>query len=240
MLLTVLAATLAGACASSGAPPLRVLAAASLTEAFTEAAAAFGAEGGPPVEVSFAGSQTLLAQLQEGTQADVLATADEPTMDQAEQKGLVAAPVVFATNSLTIVTPADDPIVTTAADLAKPGVKLVLAGEDVPGGRYARTALAAEGFEAALDNLVSEEEDVKGVLGKVVSGEADAGVVYVTDVTPEVEDRVKAVALVADGIDIRYPIAVTEGAAPEAQDFVDFLVSGEGRRFLLDAGFGPP
>lgn len=242
VVVVILAALLLGACAGAeGArDPLRVFAAASLTDAFTQAAAAFEEASGHQVEVSFAGSQTLLTQLSEGADADVLATADEASMQSALDENLVAAPVIFATNRLVVIVPVDNPgEVAGVEDLVRPDLKLVLAGEAVPAGRYAREALAELGLEGALRNVVSEEEDVKGVVGKVASGEADAGITYATDLTPELDDRLRSYPIEVP-VDIRYPIALTPDAGRTAEEFVDFVVSGGGASILRNAGFGAP
>ena len=238
-----LAVLLAGCANSSDEPDraLRVFAAASLTEAFFEAADAFEQEMGATVEVSFAGSQTLLQQLAEGAEADVLATADEQSMSAAVEQELVGEPVIFATNTLVLVVPSANPAdIDAPQDIARRGTKLVLAAEEVPAGRYAREALSQLDLESALDNLVSEEEDVKGVVGKVASGEADAGIVYATDVTDELKDQLTPIPLAGVQVDIRYPVATTPAAPPLAADFVEFLVDVEGAQILQSAGFGAP
>lgn len=230
-----------GGASDEPAGSVRVLAAASLTDAVTDAATAFEAEMGTPVEVSFGGSQTLLQQLAQGVEADVLATADEQSMQFAVDADLVADPVVFATNALVLIVPAANPAgIERPDDIAVDGVKLVLAAEEVPVGRYAREALTQLDLSAALNNLVSEEEDVKGVVGKVASGEADAGIVYATDVTDELGEELTSLPLDGVQVAIRYPIATTPASAPIARAFVDFLVSGDGAQILEAEGFGPP
>lgn len=245
--LAVVALLLAVACAPDrrGEETLTVLAAASLTDVFTRIAMAFEASHhGVDVALSFAGSQTVVTQLAAGAPADVLATADEVSMARARDLGLVGDPVDFASNRLVVVTPRANPAaVDDPADLAAPGVRLVLAAPQVPAGRYARQALADYGIgQAALGNVVSEEEDVKGVLAKVLSGEADAGVVYATDVTAAVVPRLRTLPLDGTDVVIRYPIVVTSetDAAVLARDFVAAVTGEPGREVLADAGFGPP
>lgn len=232
------------ACGGAGdaEAPLRVLAASSLTDALTDAAAAFEQETATPVEVSFAGSQALVTQIEGGIAADVLVTADEESMQRALDGELVGKPTVIATNRLALIAPASSGAATRLDDLAEPGVRLVLAAPEVPAGRYARAVLRGAGIlEGALRNVVSEEEDVKGVVGKVASGEADAGIAYVTDVTESLKDRVRASPL-DSGVVVRYPAAVAGGSerAEQAGAFLRFLATGSGARILADAGFGAP
>lgn len=245
--LAVVALLLAVACARDGRgeQTLTVFAAASLTDVFPRIATAFEASHrGVDVALSFAGSQTLVTQLAAGAPADVLATADQLSMRKAQDQGLVADPVDFASNRLVAIAPLANPAgVDDPADLGQPGLRLVLAAPQVPAGRYARQALADYGIgQAALGNVVSEEEDVRGVLAKVLSGEADAGVVYATDVSAAVAGRLRTLPLDATDVVIRYPIVVTSetDASAAARDFVDAVTGEPGREALADAGFGPP
>jgi molybdate transport system substrate-binding protein len=147
--------------------------------------------------------------------------------------------VPFASNRLVVVVPKANPgDVSSFADLARRGLKLVLGGEGVPVGDYAREALQAAGLEEALDNVVSLEEDVRGVLGKVALDEADAGIVYATDVAAAADD-VRVVDIPA-GVqpEVRYYAAVAgEGDRGAAQEYLERLRSEEGQRILADAGF---
>lgn len=171
---------------------ITVFAASSLSDAFEEIGSAInGAHPNITVRFNFAGSQTLVTQLEDGAEADVLATADSSTMDRAVAGGLVGDhPVRFARNVLVLAVPRGNPAdISSVADLARPGVKLVVAGPTVPAGMYAREAICANaasegpGFLSAVQaNIVSEEEDVRAVLAKLQLGEADAGLVYATDV----------------------------------------------------------
>jgi molybdate transport system substrate-binding protein len=235
--------------------PLTVFAAASLAEAFGEAGRRFEADHrGVTVRFNFAGSQQLATQIEQGAAADVFASADRRWMDEVRDHGLlVGAPAEFARNRLVVVAPRQDPAaVTTLEGLARPGVRVVLGSEAVPAGAYARTVLRhlsrQPGFgagyaRAVLENVASEEENVKSVLAKVVLGEADAGFVYRSDVTPEVAARVRVIGIPeAANAPADYPIAVLRGSRrPEAaRAFVGLVRSAEGRRILERHGFAPP
>ncbi|MCX2728226.1 molybdate ABC transporter substrate-binding protein [Thermomicrobium sp. 4228-Ro] len=231
---------------------LVVFAASSLLEPFQEIGQEFQRQTGTTVEFNFAGSAQLVAQLQQGALADVIALADLQNMHKAQDLGLVrGAPVLFARNRLVIVVPKENPAgIEQVADLARPGVKVVLAHENVPVGKYAREMLArasqqpgygADFSERVLGNVVSQEVNVKQVLAKVALGEADAGIVYATDVkaaasevrTVTIPDELNVVAC--------YPIAIGAGSrVPEqAARFVDFVRSEAGRAVLERSGFLP-
>lgn len=222
-----------------------MLAAASLTEAFTEVARAFEATNpGAVVRLSFGPSDGLATQIREGAPADVFASASERWMDVVARQGPgVSVRADFARNELVLITPADDPAgIGGVEDLARPGVRLVLAAEGVPSGDYAREMLRNAGVaDAALANLASNEEDVKAVVQKVALGEADAGVAYRTDVTEAVTADLRAIEI-PDGVDVvaTYPIAVlAESGQPDlAAAFVDFVLD-EGRETLGRYGFLP-
>lgn len=223
-----------------------VLAAASLSEAFTEIAEAYE-RGHPGAEVvlEFAASSTLAAQVRAGASFDVLATADERTMADAWRAGLVERPATLGTNRLVVIVPSDDPGgVRGVEDLARPGVAVVLAQPDVPVGAYARRALAALGIAEAVEaNVVSNALDVKGVAAAVSLGEADAGIVYASDLTPALRGSVRVFPL-PERVSVRavYPIAVaTEPEHPiGARAFLDLVRSTNGREILAAHGFGPP
>jgi molybdate transport system substrate-binding protein len=231
---------------------LTVLAASSLTDAFGELGKTFE-ERNPGVDVrqSFESSTTLLAQIRQGTPADVFASAAEEEMDAAVEDGLVAGdPEVFVRNREVIMVPEDNPAgVRSLRDLAEPGVKLVLAEEGVPAADYAVEILgkaAAEyggGFEeAVLSNVVSREADVRAAVNRVALGDADATFGYASDHTPDVRDRVEAIAIPEDlNIVAAYPIAALKDARnPElAREWVDLVVSEEGQRVLEEWGFEP-
>lgn len=217
---------------------LTVLAAASLTEAFTEVGERFTAGGGAGVTFSFGASSSLVDQVREGAPADVVATASDATMQVLVDAGEVGRATVFARNALAIAVPAGNPAgVRGLADLGGPGLTLALCSPQVPCGELAREALAGQGVTARPD---TEEEDVKGVLEKVAAGEVDAGIVYRTDVLGAGE-AVGAVAVPDDqNVLATYPIAVVDGAGPGAEAFVDFVLSGDGQAVLRDAGFLAP
>lgn len=244
-----LAATLGAACGSTDAAvgrELTVAAAASLTTAFTDVGASFERRH-PDVRVSFAfgPSDGLATQIVEGAPVDVFASASPAWMDVVQESGPgLSRRADFARNRLVVIVPADNPAaIDELADLARPGVQLVLAAEGVPAGDYARQMLENAGIAPdALANLVSNEEDVKLVVTKILSGEADAGIAYVTDVTAEVADRI-AVVEVPDDVNViaTYPIAVVNGTQEVAlaREFVDFVL-GPGRRILAGYGFLEP
>ncbi|WP_062289030.1 molybdate ABC transporter substrate-binding protein [Demequina phytophila] len=218
---------------------LWVLAAASLTDVLDEVATGFEAEH-PGVDVvgNYAGSTDLAAQLLEGAPADVFVSADEATMDKVASL-IEGAPTVVATNTLTIVVPEGNPAgVTGLADLADDALVTVVCAPQVPCG--AATAAVAEDAGVAL-SPASEEQNVTDVLGKVSAGQADAGIVYVTDVARAT--GVEAVPIAgADEAVNRYPAAVLSGAAQPAlaEEFVDYLGGPEAQALLAAAGFGAP
>lgn len=234
---------------------LTVFAAASLTDAFTQIGEDFeAANADTSVTFNFAGSQQLSQQLTQGAPADVFASANAKQMEVAIEGGRVVSGTqeVFVRNRLVVITPADNPgEVTTLQDLTKPGLKLVLAAEDVPVGGYSRdyldkatqdAAFGSDYKDAVLANVVSYEESVKSVLTKVVLGEADAGIVYTSDITPGDADQVQTIEIPDELNTIAsYPIAViSDSAQPElAQAFVDYVLSAEGQAVLEEYGFIP-
>ncbi|HLU59646.1 MAG TPA: molybdate ABC transporter substrate-binding protein [Pseudonocardia sp.] len=236
-------ALLAGCGADGGAPRvLNVFAAASLTDAFTAVGARFEADNpGVEVRLNSAGSSDLAQQIVNGAPADVFAAANESTMKTVADAGLVdGQPTVFATNVLQIATPPGNPKgVASFADLARPDVAVVVCAPQVPCG--AATERIEQATGVAL-SPVSEEPDVRSVLGKVSTGDADAGLVYVTDVR-SARGSVEGVSFPeSDRAVNSYPIAaLTDAPEPElARSFVE-LVTGEfGREALEDAGFGAP
>jgi molybdate transport system substrate-binding protein len=225
---------------------LTVVAAASLTEAFTKIGRDFdAANDGVTVRFSFGPSDGLAQQIQQSGGVDVFASASPTWMDAVQEDPGVRDRADFARNRLVIITPADDPAgVDSIDDLADDGVKLVLAAEAVPAGDYAREMLARAGIsKAALANVVSNEEDVKGVVQKVALGEADAGVVYVTDVTADVRDRLSVVEIPDDvNVVATYPIAVVSGSDHPslASRFVSYVSGGRGQDTLRSFGFLSP
>jgi molybdate transport system substrate-binding protein len=221
---------------------LTVLAAASLTEAFGALGEAFEARHpGTAVTTSFAASSELVAQVNEGVPADVVATADEATMVRlTDGIGTIGEPAVFATNELAIIVEPGNPLgITDLADLADPDVVVVTAAPEVPIGRYSQQVLSDAGVEVTPRSL---EQSVRGVVSKVVLGEADAGIVYATDARAA-GDRADGVALPAElGVRARYPIAVPAGVSNPitAEAFVGFVRSPAGQTILESFGFGPP
>ncbi len=227
-----------------GPEALLVLAAASLTEAFEAIGAEFAAtDGGVPVTFSFAGSQTLAAQLVEGAPADVFAAADAARMNVVAAAGLLAAgsaPTTFATNRLAIaVEPGNPRAVAGLAALARDDLVVVLPVEEVPAGLAARQVLDAAGVAGAPASL---ERDVRAALTKVALGEADATIVYTSDLVAAA-GRVDDVAIPDDvNVVATYPIAVLADATSRAgaERFVAFVLSPRGRAILAEHGFGAP
>ncbi|MGH8909289.1 MAG: molybdate ABC transporter substrate-binding protein [Egibacteraceae bacterium] len=221
---------------------VNVFAAASLTEAFEEIEAAFTeAHPGVDITLNFGPSSGLATQITEGAPADVFASANQTQMTVVTDAGLAQGePRVFAQNFLEIAVEPGNPLgITGLADLARPDVTLVLADEGVPAGDFAREALANAGVEVTPASL---EVDVRAVLAKVQLGEADAGIVYVTDVLAA-GDEVEGVAIPPErNIAASYPIApLTSASNPEAaQAFVDFVLSPEGQEILVGHGFQKP
>ena len=220
------------------AQTVNVFAAASLTAALQAVGAAF--EKNHPdlkVQFNFAGSPTLVQQIQQGAPADVYASADEANMQKLVDSGEAAgAPRLFARNNLEIVVAAGNPKhITGLADLAKPGLIIALCGPTVPCGRYATEAFGKAGVAVPT---ASQELDVKAVLSKVVLGEADAGIVYVTDVRAAA-GKVEGVTIPEpNNVTARYPIALMKNApnALAAAAFIEFVLAPDGQQLL--AGFG--
>ena len=220
---------------------LHVFAAASLTETFTALGKQFEKDHpGTKVEFNFGPSSGLADQIGSGAPADVFASASPSNMDTVVSSGDAKDPKDFATNSMEIAVPPDNPgKVASVDDLAKSGVKVALCQPDVPCGK-----VAAEVFTNAKITVkpVTEEVDVKSVLTKVTLGEVDAGVVYVTDVQAAGSD-VKGVEIPADvNATTSYPIASLEHSKhqKEAADFVDLVLSDAGAKVLEEAGFQHP
>jgi molybdate transport system substrate-binding protein len=236
------ASTSAPAAGSASGEALTVFAAASLKGTFTTLGQQFeAAHPGTKVTFSFAGSSDLVTQLQQGAPADVFASADTANMAKATADNLVAGtPVNFATNTLEIAVPPDNPAkITSFADLTRSGVKVVVCAAQVPCGA------AAAKIEKATNTVikpVSEENAVTDVLGKVESGEADAGLVYVTDVQGAA-DKVKGIAFEESRQAVNtYPIAALTASknADLAGQFVQLVTGTEGQQVLADAGFAKP
>ena len=241
--------------AETGKPTLRVFAAASLSGAFGEIARAFERQHpGASVQLNFAGSQQLASQIEQGAQADVFASADDRWMDHVRARGEIAAPArTFARNRMVFVIPRTNPgRIRRLQDLGKGGLKIVIGADAVPVGLYTRAVLANLSRDPAfgsafstrvLANVVSQEENVKSIVGKVQLGEADAGAVYRSDVTPALGAYVRTLEIPeAANVMASYPIA-TLGSAPNpelAKAFVDLVLSSEGQRILSKWGFLSP
>ena len=231
---------------------LTVLAASSLTDAFGELSKTFEKQN-PGVEVrqSFESSSTLLTQIQQGAPADVFASAAQDEMDTAINDGLVASePAVFVKNREVIMVPKDNPAnIRTLQDVAKPGVRLVLAQEDVPAADYALEILEKANNKYGstfkrdvLSNIISREADVRASVNRVVVADADATFGYASDFTPDIRDRVELIGIPKDlNIVATYPIAAMKDAkSPQlAQQWVELVLSEEGQRVLKKWGFEP-
>jgi molybdate transport system substrate-binding protein len=230
-----------------------VFAASSLTNAFTEMSQSYESQA-PNVKVvtNFAASSQLATQLIEGAAADVYASADQEQMSQASNAGRISGqPIIFATNHLVIIVPADNPGgVERIGDIAKPGLKLVLAAPGVPVRVYTDQALAAldsRGVYGAdfasrvYANLASEEQNVRQVSAKVALGEADAGIVYTSDVTPDIAGQVRQFEIPDWANPLaKYPIALVANAPHKSggQGFIQFVLSSQGQAILSQWGFG--
>ncbi|OLO77321.1 molybdate ABC transporter substrate-binding protein [Actinomyces oris] len=238
------AASGAASASGSGAPQkatgeLKVLAAASLKASFTEIGTQLEKDNpGLHVTFDFQGSQTLVSSLSEGNEADILATADEPTMNKAVEQKLVGERTEFATNVPTLIVPKGNPANVKGIDSSLDNAKLVVCVDTAPCGHAAKEL--AKAYNVTL-NPVSEEQKVTDVRTKVESGEADAGVVYKTDAVAA-KDKVDEISIDNKGVVNHYPIAPT--AKPEnpagAQVFIDAVTGKTGQEILAKHGFGKP
>jgi molybdate transport system substrate-binding protein len=226
---------------SSGKPNLTVSAASSLKDAFTTYAQQFPQAS---VRYSFAGSDMLAAQIEQGVKPDVFASANTKLPDMLYAKGLVSKPVTFAANKLVIAVPANSTKIKSIADLEKPGTTIAIGSATVPIGSYTRTVLAKLGSASKqiLANVRSEEPEVSGIVGKLTQGAVDAGFTYVTDVKAT-KGALRAIALPASLQPVvAYGVAVVKGAPHQAQAkaFISGLLDGSGQTDLRNAGFLPP
>ena len=234
---------------------LTIFAAASLADAFQETGENFKARNaGVDLAFNFAGSQQLVQQLAQGARADVLASASLKAMQTATEAGTVdgAESQVFARNKLVVAFPKDNPAgLTRLQDLAKPGLKLVLAAKEVPAGQYALEFLDKASHDPAFDlnfrekvlnNVVSYETDVRSVLSKVALGEVDAGIVYVTDFNTEKDSLSPLEIPAALNVIATYPIAPIKGSsqADLSLKFINFVLSADGQQILAKYGFLSP
>lgn len=238
------AATGSASAGASGAPQkatgeLKVLAAASLKASFTEIGTQLEKDNpGLHVTFDFQGSQTLVSSLSEGNEADILATADEPTMNKAVEQKLVGERTEFATNVPTLIVPKGNPANVKGIDSSLDNAKLVVCVDTAPCGHAAKEL--AKAYNVTL-NPVSEEQKVTDVRTKVESGEADAGVVYTTDAVAA-KDKVDEISIDNKGVMNHYPIAQTaKPSNPEAaQVFINAITSKSGQDILAKYGFGKP
>jgi molybdate transport system substrate-binding protein len=243
--LVIVLALVLGACGGneeSGTPQLTVSAAASLKTAFTSYGKQFPEAR---ARFSFAGSDELAAQIEQGVKPDVYAAANTKLPDELYRKGLVEKPRIFAGNELVLAVPAGGGKVRSLEDLTKPGVKIAIGDEEVPVGAYTRTVLdklPPAQRDAILGNVRSEEPDVSGIIGKLTQGAVDAGFLYVSDV--RATDRTLEAITLPDDVQptVAYGVAVVKGAKhPEqARAFIDGLLDGAGAQALKAAGFEPP
>lgn len=218
-----------------GEGELTVFAAASLTEVFAALA--------PDARFNFAGSDQLATQIREGARADVFASASPEHSNALFEEALIERPRTFATNRLVLIVPRSNPAgIRSAFDLDREGIKLIIGDPGVPVGDYTRRALDHLGELDVLDHVVSEEQDVKDVAGKVALGEADAGFVYATDIDA-VADSVRVIELPAEAQpEIRYTLSLVKSgeSRQEAAEFVRLVLGKRGRAALSAAGFGLP
>jgi len=232
---------------------LNVFAAASLTESFTELGTNFhNAHSNVTVKFNFAGSQALEQQISNGASTDVFASADQTNMQKASSAGLVGNAQTFVKNKLVVILPTNNPgKINSLKDLANKGIKIDIEGPTVPAGKYSLQVLDKMGqsadygksYESAVKaNFVSQEDNVKAVVTKVQLGEADAGFVYLTDVTSKVSSKVRELTI-PDNFNVvaQYPIAVTKKApdASDAQAFVQYVLSADGQAVLQKYHFLP-
>jgi molybdate transport system substrate-binding protein len=248
LILLLVAGLVTSACGSSEGSTsenttVKVAAAASLTEAFTAMAKEYESDHpGVRIMPTFASSSALAQQVNDGAPVDVFASADEANMKKVTDASSAIGPRVFARNRLAILVAKGNPKgIKSLADLANPGVVFLLCAPEVPCGRFGAAALTKAGIKATPASL---EENVKGVVSKVTLGEADAGIVYTTDVEAA-GDKVEGVGIDIAGdpaLTAAYPLAVTKqaGNAQAAKDWVDFVLSEQGQRTMSRFGFLPP
>ena len=233
---------------SAQAAKLTVFAAASLTDALSEIGQNFDAASGNTTTFQFAGSQTLRTQLEQGAKADVFASANAAQYEPLIKSGLLGPAQTFARNRLVVIAPKTSAAVQTLADLARPGVKLVLADKSVPVGEYTRKTLDlisqagtyGPDFSArVLANAVSEEPNVRQVALKIQLGQGDAAIVYASDVTPALRRDVRTLGLPTRFNPLAsYPIGVLKsGNTAVGRAFVTYVLSDAGQRVLTKWGF---
>ena len=228
------AGLLASGAAASSSSSVTVYAAASLTDAFPKIA--------PGAKYSFAGSNTLAAQIRQGAPADVFASANMSLPQGLHKDGLCSKPVVFTRNTLIVIVPKSNPAsIHTVYDLATPGVKVVVAAPSVPVGAYTRQVLKNMNLTSVLKNVVSNETDVREVLSKIALGEGDAGFVYSTDART-VPGKVKTIRIPAWAQPkVQYGICVVSASSHKAaaRAFVNKVLGPKGQKILRHYGFLP-
>lgn len=236
---------------SANSRTLTVYAAASLTDAFTEIGRGFeDSRPGVRLAFNFGGSQNLRTQLEQGAAADVFASANAQEMDTLITQQLIEANTsqVFLTNQLIVILPEDNPAgIAALEDLRRPGLKLVLAAEEVPAGRYARQVLEnletrfGAGYRSeVLANVVSNEDNIRQAVTKVQLGEADASFVYVSDAVAVPELRTIEIPVDLNVV-AEYPIAPLRESSNSAlaQEFIAYVLSSDGQAILAKWGFTP-
>ncbi|MDL2344485.1 molybdate ABC transporter substrate-binding protein [Deinococcus sp. MIMF12] len=237
--------------AEAGAARLTVFAASSLTDALGEIGRVFDSRTGHQTRFSFAGSSSLRTQLERGARADVFASASLGQYAPLRSQGLAGPHTLFARNRLTVLTPAARPLIGGLAGLARPGLRLIVAGPGVPAGEATARTLSLmdasgnygpEFTRRVRANVVSEEPNVRQVALKVGLGQADAAFVYRSDLTPGLRGKVRTYSL-PDSVNppVAYPIGVLKGSreAEAAAAFIRFVRSPEGQRILIRWGFLP-
>lgn len=233
---------------------LTVYAAASLTGAFSEIGRIFENVSGMAMSFNFDGSQALRTQIENGAFADLFASANQKQMNALRDTGLInnSSMVIFAENKIALIIPKDNPArINNLRDLANPGVKIVMGTRDVPVGDYALQIISKLGNDSAygpdyeakvLGNVISQETNVNYVVTKVALGEADAGFAYVSDITEDLSARVNKIEI-PDEFNVigEYPIAVMQESKhpAEAQEFLNLVISDDGRAILKKYGFAP-
>ena len=230
---------------------LTVYAAASLTEAMTEMGKEFeDSHSGVTVVFNFGGSQNLRTQIEQGAPADIFASANAQEMEMLVAQNRIAAdaPKVFLTNQLIVILPKENPSgIASLQDLSRQGLKLVLAAEEVPAGKYAREVLknlnalyGADYSDKVLANIVSNEDNIRQAVTKVQLGEVDASIVYVSDATAAPDLQTIEIAPEMN-VTAEYLMAPLSGSANSdlANEFIDYVLSGEGGTILQKWGFTP-
>lgn len=237
----------------SSGETLTISGAASLTDAFEELGETFAEQTGAEVQFNFGSSSELATQIVQGAPADVFASADQAQMENVAGEDLIEGePEIFARNREVVIVPADNPgNIQEFADLAEPGLTLVLADEEVPAAEYAEEILANASEDPeygdqfgqdVMDNIASREADVRASVNRVVIGDADGTFGYASDVTPDIREEVEVIEIPQNlQVVAEYPVAaLAEAQNPElAQQWIELVTSEEGQQVLEDWGFEP-